>query len=94
MAEHAGKRASVLSGGQRQRVSVARALLGRPAVVLADEPTAALGWELGRVVVELLIGAAREEGSGLLVVTHDTRLLEDFDRVVEISQGRVREVIV
>lgn len=93
MVEHADKPASVLSGGQRQRVSVARALLGRPAVILADEPTAALGWEMGRVVVELLIRAAREEGSGLLVVTHDTRLLEDFDRVVEIAEGRVREVV-
>lgn len=92
MTEHSEKAASVLSGGQRQRVSVARALLGSPSIILADEPTAALGWDLGRVVLELLIGAAREAGCGLLVVTHDTRLLGDFDRVLEIAEGRIREV--
>ncbi|QTN31209.1 ABC transporter ATP-binding protein [Akkermansiaceae bacterium] len=92
MAEHEGKKASVLSGGQRQRVSVARALLGRPKLILADEPTAALGWDLGRVVLELLIGSCREEGCGLLVVTHDTRLLPDFDRVVGIEDGQLQEV--
>ncbi len=91
MIEHRRKKAAVLSGGQRQRVAVARALIHKPALVLADEPTAALGWEIGQVVVELLIQHARTEGAGLLVVTHDMRLLPMFDRVWEMERGEVLE---
>lgn len=91
MEAHRNKKAAVLSGGQRQRVAVARSLLHRPVVVLADEPTAALGWELGQVVVDLLTHHAKEEGAGLLVVTHDMRLLPKFDRVFEMEGGSVRE---
>ena len=91
METHRDKKAAVLSGGQRQRVAVARALLHRPVVVLADEPTAALGWEIGQVVVDLLTLHAKEEGAGLLVVTHDMRLLPKFDRVFEMEGGSVRE---
>jgi putative ABC transport system ATP-binding protein len=80
-----------LSGGQRQRVAVARALVHRPAIVLADEPTAALDWERGEAVVRLLVEQAREEGAALLVVTHDTRLVGMFDRVLHMVDGRVRE---
>lgn len=90
MADHGGKKAAVLSGGQRQRVAVARALIHKPAVVLADEPTAALGWEIGQVVVKLLIHHAREEGAGLLVVTHDMRLLPMFDRVWSMERGELK----
>lgn len=93
MTAHSGKKASVLSGGQRQRVAVARALIHKPAVVLADEPTAALGWEIGQVVVKLLIQHSREEGAGLLVVTHDMRLMSMFDRVWEMDSGKVKEQI-
>jgi putative ABC transport system ATP-binding protein len=92
MEPHRDKKAAVLSGGQRQRVAVARALLHRPAVVLADEPTAALGWEIGQVVVDLLTHHAREEGAGLLVVTHDMRLVPMFDRVFEMERGIVKEI--
>ena len=92
MTQHRDKKAAVLSGGQRQRVAVARALLHRPAVVLADEPTAALGWEIGQVVVNLLTHHAREEGAGLLVVTHDMRLVPMFDRVFEMEKGEVKEI--
>jgi len=92
MEPHRDKKAAVLSGGQRQRVAVARALLHRPAVVLADEPTAALGWEIGQVVVDLLTRHAREEGAGLLVVTHDMRLVPMFDRVFEMERGIVKEI--
>lgn len=92
MTEHRDKKAAVLSGGQRQRVAVARALLHRPAVVLADEPTAALGWEIGQVVVDLLTLHAREEGAALLVVTHDMRLVPMFDRVFEMEGGAIKEL--
>jgi putative ABC transport system ATP-binding protein len=80
---------SELSGGQRQRVAVARALLRRPAVVLADEPTAALDWENGQSVMQLLVEEARLEQAALVVVTHDTRLLGFFDRVFRVEGGRL-----
>jgi putative ABC transport system ATP-binding protein len=79
------------SGGQRQRVAVARALIHRPPIVLADEPTAALDWANGESVVRLLTEQAKLEGSLLLAVTHDTRLLGFFDRVFQIEDGRVVE---
>lgn len=93
MMPHAGKKAAVLSGGQRQRVAVARALLNRPSMVLADEPTAALGWEIGQVVVELLTHHAKVEGAGLLVVSHDMRLLPMFTRKFEMDKGKVKEIL-
>lgn len=80
-----------VSGGQRQRVAIARALLHRPPIVLADEPTAALDRQNGETVAELLVEQSRETGAMLIVVTHDTRLLPHFDRVMEIENGQVRE---
>jgi putative ABC transport system ATP-binding protein len=84
-----GKRPHEVSGGQRQRVAIARALLHRPPVLLADEPTAALDWQHGEAAVRLLAGQAREEGALLIVVTHDTRLLPMFDRVLRIEGCRL-----
>jgi putative ABC transport system ATP-binding protein len=86
------KRASLpaeLSGGQRQRVAVARALCGDPPVVLADEPTAALDAESGRVVTELLREVAKERGGTVVVVTHDSRIFHLADRIVHIEDGRM-----
>lgn len=80
-----------LSGGQRQRVAIARALIHSPAIVLADEPTAALDWTNGQIVIKLLIEQAKESNSVLIVVTHDTRLVELFDRVLHLDSGKVRE---
>lgn len=78
-----------LSGGQKQRVAVARALVGNPALVLADEPTAALDKESAAVVVDLLkrLGAAR--GTTTLLVTHDPRILDRVDRIVTLEDGRI-----
>jgi putative ABC transport system ATP-binding protein len=80
-----------LSGGQRLRVAIARALVGDPALVLADEPTAALDGRTGRDVADLLAGLARTRGTTILLVTHDPRILDIADRVVEMEDGRLRE---
>ncbi len=80
-----------LSGGQRQRVAVARALLHRPPILLADEPTASLDWEHGESAVRLLVEQTRAEGSLLLTVSHDHRLLPLFGRYLHIKQGQLSE---
>lgn len=79
-----------LSGGQQQRVAVARALVNRPALLLADEPTAALDSVRGRQVMELFRTVAHEQNTGVLVVTHDHRALDVFDRELEMEDGRLR----
>jgi putative ABC transport system ATP-binding protein len=78
-----------LSGGQKQRVAVARALVGNPEIVFADEPTAALDKESGRTVVEMLKALGRERGTTTVMVTHDNRILELADRIVTLEDGRV-----
>jgi putative ABC transport system ATP-binding protein len=80
---------SELSGGQKQRVAVARALVGNPEIVFADEPTAALDGESGRKVVDILKELGRLRGTTSLVVTHDQRVLERADRVVTLDSGRI-----
>ncbi|MCO6418367.1 ATP-binding cassette domain-containing protein [Siccirubricoccus sp. KC 17139] len=78
-----------LSGGQRQRVAVARALAGRPGLILADEPTAALDRQSGGEVVRLLRDLARQRGVAILLVTHDPRILDLADRIIAMEDGRV-----
>jgi putative ABC transport system ATP-binding protein len=78
-----------LSGGQRQRVAIARALVNRPSLILADEPTAALDKQSGRDVVDLLKKFAKEERSTILIVTHDNRILDVADRIVNMVDGHV-----
>ncbi|QEY33359.1 ATP-binding cassette domain-containing protein [Synechococcus sp. RSCCF101] len=80
-----------LSGGQKQRVAIARALAARPRLLLADEPTAALDSRTGREVVELLRRLARDQGCAVLMVTHDPRILDVADRLLEMEDGRLRE---
>ncbi|MDO5512064.1 ABC transporter ATP-binding protein [Corynebacterium sp.] len=86
------RRMGQLSGGQRQRVNIARALMGSPTVLLADEPTSALDSRLAREVVELLAEITRETQAATLMVTHDRTLLDSCDRILEMRDGRVREV--
>jgi putative ABC transport system ATP-binding protein len=80
-----------LSGGQKQRVAVARALVGNPEVVFADEPTAALDKDSGFEVVSLLRRLAEQRGTTTLMVTHDNRILDLADRIVVMEDGRVKE---
>ncbi|OKH21161.1 DevA family ABC transporter ATP-binding protein [Chroogloeocystis siderophila] len=76
-----------LSGGQKQRVAIARALISRPKIVLADEPTAALDKKSGRDVVEIMQKLVREQGSTILLVTHDNRILDIADRILYMEDG-------
>ena len=89
MAEYAGVIPAKLSGGQRQRVAVARALVAGPGLIPADEPTAALDRQSGRDVVELMRDLAKNSGMPILLVTHDPRILDLADRVVNMEDGRV-----
>ena len=79
-----------LSGGQQQRVAVARALANRPQLILADEPTAALDSHRGRQVMELFRKVAHENSAAVIVVTHDHRALDIFDKIYEMEDGRLR----
>lgn len=76
-----------LSGGQKQRVAIARALMSHPQLVLADEPTAALDGKSGREVVEIMQKLAKEQGTTILMVTHDNRILDIADRIVHLEDG-------
>jgi putative ABC transport system ATP-binding protein len=78
-----------MSGGQRQRVSIARALVNKPKLILADEPTAALDKESGRAIVDLFHELASTEGCGVLIVTHDSRILDSADRIINMVDGRI-----
>ena len=78
-----------LSGGQKQRVAIARALAGDPQILLADEPTAALDSQTGRNVIQMMSDLAHDRGRGVVVVTHDTRVLEFADRTVRIEDGLI-----
>jgi len=89
LCECAGKLPRELSGGQQQRVAIARALVRSPKIILADEPTAALDGHSGRVIVELLQHLARQIGCAVLLVTHDTRILDAADRLLILEDGRM-----
>jgi putative ABC transport system ATP-binding protein len=89
LGEHVDYYPHNLSGGQKQRVAIARALVSHPKMVLADEPTAALDSKSGRNIVKLMQELAREQGCTILIVTHDNRILDVADRIVELEDGRI-----
>jgi putative ABC transport system ATP-binding protein len=78
-----------LSGGQKQRVAIARALVAQPKLLLADEPTASLDSKSGRDVVDVIQRLAREENCAVLLVTHDSRILDIADRLLHMEDGRL-----
>ncbi|GIX08824.1 ABC transporter ATP-binding protein [Elioraea sp.] len=90
-----GRRAAAmparLSGGEAQRVAIARALANRPSIILADEPTAALDSERARVVMDLLRQVAQDRQTAILVVTHDEKIFDRFDRMVALRDGRIEQ---
>ena len=81
-----------LSGGEQQRVAIGRALANEPALILADEPTAALDTERGTKVMGLLRKIAQERRSAVITVTHDHRMIEGFDTVYHMDDGRMARV--
>ncbi len=87
MKDRADNYPAMLSGGQQQRVAICRALANQPAVILADEPTAALDSHLGRKVMELFKDIAHKHGTAVIVVTHDQRALDVFDSIYEMEDG-------
>ncbi len=87
--ERQGHLPEALSGGEQQRVAIARALANSPGVILADEPTAALDTERGRSVMALFRQIAREKGSTVICVTHDSRMVEGFDHLYRVKDGTV-----
>lgn len=82
-----------LSGGEQQRVSIARALLNKPELILADEPTGNLDPETSEEIMRLLLAVAKEEGTAVLMATHDMGMVEKFPgRVVRVENSRLKEI--
>ena len=93
LADHLGSLPHDLSGGQKQRVAIARALAAKPNLLLADEPTAALDSVTGREVVELLRRLAREQSCAVLMVTHDPRIVDVADRLLQMEDGSLLQAV-
>ena len=91
LADEVDKLPDQLSGGQRQRVAVARALIHRPRVILADEPTGSLDADSSAAVIDVLLAAQREAGATLVVVTHDPEVAGRLDRTLSLRDGRLTD---
>lgn len=90
LADHAAQRPGELSGGQQQRVGIARAIVARPRVLIADEPTGQLDSRTAATVMDLISDLVHSQGIAAVVSTHDPLLVQRADRVVELHDGRVR----
>lgn len=93
IAELASRRPGQVSGGQLQRAAIARSLVHRPAIVFADEPTGALDSVNSQLTLEALTQAARQDGTAVVLVTHEARLASYCDREIVIRDGRVGELV-
>ena len=93
VAERADYLPPLLSGGEQQRVAIARALANRPRLILADEPTASLDTTRGKRVMDLLKKVARENQTAVIAVTHDARMIEGFDYVYHLKDGKLNNNI-
>jgi putative ABC transport system ATP-binding protein len=91
VAHRAQAQVAQLSGGEQQRVSIARALVNRPPIVLADEPTAPLDSERALTVIRILNEMARRFHTAVIVVTHDEKIIPTFERIYRIRDGRTYE---
>jgi putative ABC transport system ATP-binding protein len=83
---------SQLSGGEQQRVAIARAIAKRPAILLCDEPTGALDYETGKLVLDALADVNRELGTTIIVITHNAAIGAMGDRVIHLSSGHISEM--
>ena len=91
LADRATHLPSQLSGGEQQRVAIARALANQPSLVLADEPTGSLDAAAGERVADLLFAEAREQGTAILLATHDLDLAARADRIVRLHDGKITQ---
>ena len=85
-------RAGELSGGEQQRVAIARSIIMRPKLILADEPTGNLDWSTGEGVADLLLRFNKEEGVAMVIATHNHRLAEKMSMQMEIVDGKLRQI--
>ena len=76
-----------LSGGQKQRVAIARAIVGRPEIILADEPTGNLDSAMGNEIMDILIGLNKNDGTTIVMVTHDENMAKKTNRLVRLFDG-------
>ncbi len=89
MSQHLDKLPNQLSGGQQQRVAIARALVCNPKLIVCDEPTAALDGKTGYLVMEILKNICKSEERAVIVVSHDNRIFNFADKIVEMEDGRI-----
>lgn len=87
------QKAGNLSGGQKQRLAIARAIVNKPSIIFADEPTGNLDSTTGEVVEDLLFGLNKQQGSTLIIVTHDTDLAEKCDMQIYIKDGKIGRIV-
>ena len=94
LGERLDKFPAQLSGGEQQRVTIARAIAKKPKLLLCDEPTGALDYETGKQILTILQNTARETGTTVLIITHNSAIAEMADRVIRINDAKVREMTV